>query len=292
MGLDALLPASAGGKEAAKYGDGAVFRVPIERIRPAADQPRKRIDDARLEELAASIREHGVIEPVVVRRGAPDGVAGPLGDRYEIIAGERRWRASQRAGLKELVVVVKDVTPESAFELALVENLQREDLNPIETAEAYERLMHDHGYTQEELAARVGKSRPAVANALRLLKLPNAVRRLVHEGTLTEGHARALLGAPDEAELLGLAAETVRGRLSVRRVEALVRAAGRKKPPSDAQPGQPAGKSPSVRDLEHRLARRLGVRAAIDHRAPGGTVTLHYVSLDDLDRVLALLDPG
>lgn len=290
MGLDALLPARPAEREIAKYGDGAVFRVPIERIRPFAGQPRRRIDDERLEELAASIREHGLLEPLLVRRDASTEVAGPAGDRYELIAGERRWRACQRAGLTEVLAIVKDVSPKSAYELALVENLQREDLNPIEMAEAYDRLQRDHGYTQDELARRVGKSRPAVANAMRLLKLPAGVRAMVHEGSLSEGHARALLGAPDEASMKLLAEQAARGRLPVRRVEALVRKARR--PRAEDAPSKVPGKSPSVRDLELRLTRKLGVRASIEHAGPGGTLSFTYASLDELDRLLAILEPA
>lgn len=278
------VPAPAPATAEPKYGDGAVFDCPIERIRPRDDQPRRRMDRERLEELAASIREHGIIEPIVVRRltGAED--------RYEIIAGERRWLACQRAGLKSVPVVVKDVTPDAAFELALVENLQREDLNPIEVAEAYERLLRVEGTTQQDVARRVGKSRAAVANALRLLKLPAKIRGLVHADKLSEGHARALLGAPDEASMLAIADKAMRGRLSVRAVERLARAAKRRRagagPPA---PGPNAAKTAAIRDLELRLARRLGARTEVRHQGVGGTLTVHYGSLDELDRILEVI---
>lgn len=279
-GLEALLPSKPA--DEARYGARAVFTCPIERIVPRKDQPRQQFDDAALDELSATIREHGIIQPIVVRRLGEPG----RDERFEIIAGERRWRASQRAGLKEVPVVVKDVSPEKAFEMALIENVQRQDLNPIEVAEAYERLLADHGHTQEELADRVGKSRVAVTNALRLLKLPAAVRALVSDGTLSEGHGRAILGAPDESAMVDLAKKAVRGRLTVRKVEALARTSrdGGKKKPRETD-----GKSASVRDLEARLARRLGARTEVDHTGPGGKIVVRYADLDELDRIIAAL---
>ncbi len=256
-------------------------QCPIERITPRRDQPRQRIDGDALDQLAATIREHGVIQPLVVRRlpGA--------GERYEIIAGERRWRASQRAGLKEVPIVIKDVTPEDAFEMALVENLQRQDLNPLEVAEGYQRLLQDHGHTQEALADRMGKSRVAVTNALRLLKLPEAVRAMLIDGTLSEGHGRAILGAPDERAMLTLARQAHRSKLSVRKIEQLIRAARDGDAPAKTK--QPSGKSASVRDLEHRFTRALGARATVDHKGKGGTVVIRYADLDELDRIIEVI---
>ena len=289
-GLDALLPAAPPRSAAVlerKYGEGAVFACPIERVSPSGGQPRKRIDRQALDELAASIREHGLIEPVVVRRlpGADE--------RFEIVAGERRWLAAQKAGHKTVPVIVKDVSPDQAFLLALIENLQREDLNPIELGEAYEKLLRQKDATQESVAKTVGKSRVAVANALRLLRLPERIRAQVHQGVLSEGHARALLGAPDEQSLLAIADKALRGKLSVRQVEELVRAARRGGRPKagDAPPtGASTLKSPAIRDLELRLARRLGTRTEVAHAGPGGTLTVHYGSLDDLDRILEILE--
>jgi len=288
-GLDALLPApsqvSAAG---ASYGDKSVFLCPIERLSPQAGQPRQHFDEEALEELSASIREHGLIEPIVVRRAA----AGQ--DRYEIIAGERRWRASQRAGLKDVLVVVKDVSPKDAFELALVENIQREDLNPIEVAEAYDRLLREHGYTSESLADRVGKDRSTISNSLRLLKLPPRIRTMVIGGDLSEGHARALLGAPDEKSMEEIAEKTVRGRLPVRKVEELVRGA---RPPKGDKEGAkggkaegPAGKTPAVKDLEARLMRKLGTKVEVRDNNGRGELAISYASLDELDRILAVLE--
>ncbi len=290
-GLDALFspspaPASARPTRAQEpqYGDGAVFMCPVERVVPRKDQPRKRMDEQKLEELADSIRQHGVIEPIVVRR------TGPGQDQFEIIAGERRWLATQRAGERDIPVVVKDVSSREAFELALVENLQREDLNPMEVAEAYDEMVRGHGYTQQSLAQRVGKSRVAVANAMRLLKLPEKVRRYVAQGVLSEGHARALLGAPDEPTMLAIAERAVRGKLPVRKVENLVRAAKRQQGKRKTEQSPEAGgKSAAVRDLEMRLTRRLGARSQVDHGGPGGKLTIQYASLDELDRIIELI---
>lgn len=289
-GLDALLPVptAAAPARGPSYGEKSVFLCPVERIQPQPGQPRQHFDETELAELEASIREHGIIEPIVVRR-VPSPTGDAHRDTFELIAGERRWRAAQRAGLKEVLVVVKDVTPKAAFELALVENLQRADLNPIEVAEAYDRLLREHGYTHDTLADRVGKERPTVTNALRLLKLPGTVRSLVISRELSEGHARALLGAPDDATLVDLADKTVRGRLPVRRVEELVRTARRKTKPVDGSSPAKDKKSAAVRDLEARLARRLGTRVEVRDRAGSGELSIHYGSLDELDRILAIL---
>ncbi|NUP12202.1 MAG: ParB/RepB/Spo0J family partition protein [Polyangiaceae bacterium] len=290
-GLDALLPVpvAAAPARTSAYGDKSVFSCPVERIHPQPGQPRQHFDEAELSELEASIREHGIIEPIVVRR-VPSTTGEAHKDTFELIAGERRWRAAQRVGLKEVLVVVKDVSPKAAFELALVENLQRADLNPIEVAEAYDRLLREHEYTHDTLADRMGKERPTVTNALRLLKLPSTVRSLVISRELSEGHARALLGAPDDATLVDLAEKTVRGRLPVRKVEQLVRAARQKTKPEAANgDSAKAKKSAAVRDLEARLARRLGTRVEVRDTNGSGELSIHYGSLDELDRLIALL---
>ncbi len=280
-GLDALLPtrkepiASTG----QSYGRGNVFECPIEKIVPQKGQPRQHFDKERLDELAQSIREHGLIEPLVVRK---------QGEAYELVAGERRWRAAQRAGLREVLVVVRDVSTRDAFELALIENIQREDLNAIEFAEALHRLVAEHGYTQESLADRMGKDRSTIANALRLVKLPERVRRLVVSGELSEGHARALLGAPDEASLSALADKVATGRLSVRQTEGLVRAAKGGARNSSSTPGAKS-KTPAVRDLESRFARRLGTKCQVHDRDGKGEIVIRYSSLDELDRLIDLL---
>ncbi len=287
-GLDALLPTAAPvlSSSGVSYGDQSVFRCPIEALRPQHNQPRKRMADDKLEELAASLREHGLIEPIVVRR------IGSSGDHFEIVAGERRWRAAQRAGLKELLVVVKDVSPTTAFELALIENIQREDLDPIEVAEAIDQLIREHGFTHEVVARRLHKDRSTITNALRLLKLPPRVRAMVIDGKLSEGHARALLGAADETAIEGIADKAVRGRLTVRAVESLVRDA-RKKPKAagkDHGEAPSAGKSPNVRDLEARLTRRLGMRVEVHARGNAGEVVVHFANLDQLDDFITLVE--
>lgn len=260
--------------------------VPIEDVHPAPGQPRKAFDDERLQELAESIRAQGIIQPLVVRVREAGG--------FELIAGERRWRAAQRAGLHELPVVVRDVTEDRAFEMALVENLQRADLNPIEEAEGYQRLMAEFGYTQESLATRVGKERSTVANALRLLKLPAPVRQMVVEGRLSMGHARALLGLEEEAAIEKLARRTVSAQLSVRKVEDLVRREREGNGASEARPKTgPTPLSPAARDLQARLERALGVRVKLVEAGPGrGHVEIHYHSLDELDGVLEKILPS
>lgn len=284
-GLDALLPATpaaapARPAAAPSYGDGNVFSCALERIVPQKGQPRQHFDTAKLDELAASIREHGLLEPLVVRR---------LGqDRFELIAGERRWRASQRAGLKEVLVVVHDVSSVAAFELAIIENVQREDLDPIELAEALDRLVKEYSYTQEKLAERLGKDRSTIANSLRLLRLPEIVRTKVVTGELTEGHARALLGIDDAKHMNELAEKVVRGRLSVRQTEELVRGAKGGVKGGGGAKGAP-GKSASVRDLEKRLERKLGARCEVQDKSGAGEIRIKYGSLDELDRILDLI---
>ena len=293
-GLDALLPsrtaasptrtgadAPAAEPPTMVAGSGGMMLCAIEKIAPSKAQPRQHFDPVALDELAQSIREHGLIEPIVVR---------PSGDGYEIVAGERRWRASQRAGLHEVQVIVRDVSAKESFELALIENVQREDLDPIELAEALQRLIAEHGYTQDSLATRLGKDRSTIANALRLLRLPASVRQLVIAGELSEGHARALLGVPDEQAMGQIAEKIKNGRLSVRQTEALARAAklggsgG-----GDGKGGRGPSKSAGVRDLEQRLVRRLGTRCEVRDRDGKGDIVIKYSSLDELDRLLELL---
>jgi ParB family chromosome partitioning protein len=258
---------------------GTVFSCAIEKLTAQRGQPRQYFDPTALEELAQSIREHGLIEPLLVRRIGQD--------RFEIIAGERRWRASQKAGLKEVLVVVRDVSQQNVFELALIENVQREDLNAIELAEGLQRLIAEYQYTQETLAKRIGKDRSTLTNALRLLKLPEAVRKLVNKGDLSEGHARALLGAADEATMVRLAENSLRNKWNVRQLEGEVRALKARKGKGDAGKGD--SKSAATRDLENRLARKYGARCQVRDRKGKGELVMHYGSLDDLDRILDLL---
>lgn len=281
-GLDALLPAAqAPAKVTSAYGDKSVFSCAIDKLVPQKGQPRRHFDGEKLDELAASIREHGLIEPIAVRRApGQEGV-------FEIIAGERRFRASQRAGLKEVLVVVKDVSPKAAFELAIIENVQREDLNPVELAEALERLVKEHGYTQESLGERLGKNRTTIANSMRLLKLPVEVREKIVTGELSEGHGRALLGC-DDPKLLGeLAQKVIRGKLNVRATEAMVRLAREKKEKGGA--AKAPEKSASVRDLESRLTQSLGAKVLVKDQGNKGEIVIPYADLDALDRLLEKL---
>lgn len=273
-GLDALIPApSASSKR-------DFFLCPIEKVVARTDQPRRRFDEEALEELAQSIREQGVIQPLVVRR---------VDEGFEIIAGERRWRAAQRAGLHEVPVVIKDVSPDRAFEMALVENLQREDLNPLERAEAYRRLVEEHGLKQDQLAQRVGKGRSTIANSLRLLTLPPEVQGLLATGELSEGHGRALLAVPDSARLTELARKVAKLGMSVRQAERLSRAEAEGKEPS-RKPQPPD--SPQIRSLERRLQQHLGCKVELkdrDGKGNKGALILHYDSADQLEHLLDLL---
>jgi ParB family chromosome partitioning protein len=270
--------------EAARAVARSFVSAAIEDVYPSPDQPRRTFADPQLEELAVSIRTHGVIMPLVVRPRAGGG--------FLLIAGERRWRAAQRAGLTSVPVVIQDVAPREAFERALVENVQRADLNPIEEAAAYQRLCSDFGLTQEQVAARVGKDRATVANAVRLLKLPVAVRAMVEDGRLAMGHARALLGLPDDAAIETAARAAVARGLTVRATEKLVKDAasgGRPARGKRAGGGAPAGeKTPAVRDLEERLTRAVGGPVTIVEDEPGksGAMTIRYLDLDHLDRLL------
>ena len=249
-------------------------RVPIELIRPGAFQPRRRFVEAELDALAQSIREKGIIQPLLVRPLAGEEAA------FELIAGERRWRAAQRVGMHEVPVIVRPLADSEALEIALVENLQREDLSPLEEADAYRRLTDEFGRTQTALAEAVGKSRSHVANTLRLLSLPASVHRRLDDGELSAGHARALLAAPDPA---ALAAEVVRRGLNVRATERLVQRR------SAALPPKPRRRDADTLALERDLAARLGLRVTVEPRQRGGSLTLHYTNLDQLDRVLRLL---
>ncbi len=287
-GLAALIPGAgaAPGNAAQAVLRREFFECAIEEIYPSDDNPRQIFDDAKLTELADSIRSQGIVQPLVVRQ-RPQAQGGG----YWLIAGERRWRAAQRAGLRAVPVVVKDTSSEDAFELMLVENLQREDLNPIEEAEAYQRLVKDHGYTQEKLAERVGRDRATVANALRLLKLPQPVLRKVGSGQLSMGHARALLGLENNAAIERTAERVIARQLSVRQTELLVRKERGGGDDANAKPGANTrpliAPSPAVRDLEQRLERALGTRVRVVQKdAQQGSLEIEYHSLDQLDGLL------
>lgn len=253
--------------------------APIGAITPNPRQPRAHIDEARLRELAESIREHGLIQPLVVTR-AGDGV-------YTLIAGERRWRAAQLIGLESVPVVVKDVAPQQTLELALIENVQRADLNPLEEALAYRQLIDEFGLTQEQVAQRVGKSRVAVANTLRLLKLPDSIQKRLADASLSEGHARALLMLNDTAHMQRLVSQIVASNLSVRQVEELVRRLNAGKPPAKKRKsGKSAdGVTANTRSLEDRMRRALGTKVHLYRSSRGGKVVIHFYSEDELDAI-------
>ncbi|WP_029623628.1 ParB/RepB/Spo0J family partition protein [Sphingomonas sp. PAMC 26617] len=243
--------------------------LPVGSLTPHPGQPRRHFDEAALEELAQSIALRGLIQPIVVR---------PHGTGYQIVAGERRWRAAQRARLHEVPVIVRDFDDTQTMEVALVENIQRQDLNAIEEAEAYQRLIEDFGHTQEALGKLVHKSRSHVANLLRLLELPKQVQERVLHGALSMGHARALIGAPD---VEALADKIVDRGLSVRDTEKLVRATK----PIQRSPSDGAGRDPDLAALEHQLGDLLGLGVRVQYGPKGGTLTLSYSTLDQLDMV-------
>jgi ParB family chromosome partitioning protein len=247
-------------------------------IAPNPRQPRTRLDDAALEELAASIRQHGLLQPVVVTRAEQEG-------RYLLVAGERRWRAAQRAGLQSVPAIVKEAAPLDRLELALVENIQREDLSPLELAAAYRALIDEHGFTQERVAQRIGKSRVAVANTVRLLQLPAEAHQALAAGQISEGHARALLGAPDRAALLRTLEEVTARGLTVRQTEALVRRAGASRaaaePETAARPSFAADQE--IAYLEERFRQALGTKVQLIRDRRGGRLVIHFYSDDELE---------
>lgn len=255
----------------------SVTQLALAKVEPNPNQPRKAFDQQALEELAESIRLHGVITPITVRRGEKDGY-------YQIIAGERRWRAARLAGLKEIPAMVLEAGESEVMELALIENLQRQDLNPIEEAEGYELLMQQFGMTQEEVAQRVVKSRSAVANALRLLGLPDEVRTMVAEGKLSGGHARAVLAVQEEDKRVDAARQMV--GMSVRQAEALAKRLNKK----PVQKPQPQGFSVDyVADIEKELEGVLGRKISIQQGKNSGQLTLEYYGADDLERLIDAL---
>ncbi len=257
-------------------------RLPTASLRPNARNPRRLFSDTELDELAASLRERGIIQPIVARalRGVPDA--------YEIIAGERRWRAAQRAGLHEVPVVIIEATDAEALQLAIVENVQRTDLNPLEEAEGYRALIRDFSHSQDDVARMVGKSRSHVANMLRLQTLPDRVKEHIHSGRLSAGHARALIGHHDAERL---ADEIVARGLNVRQVEEIAREIGKKGGKQQTKSRKAhAAKNADTVALERRLADALGLAVSIDHRERGGTLSIRYRTLDQLDEVLRRLE--
>ncbi len=266
-GLSALIPDA----PAAPAASERALEVDIDLLRPNKYQPRTHMDDGRIDELSRSIRSNGVIQPIVVRK-ADTG--------YEIVAGERRWRASQRAGLLKVPIVVRDIPDDKLLAAALIENIQREDLNPIEEAHAYRRLADEFGMTQEQIAESVGKDRSSVANYVRLLRLPTELRDHVGAGTLSMGHARALLGLPDEAAQLGVGREVVAKGMSVRETETLVK---RTIAPPPEKPEEQ--KDVHTRAAEERLRFALGTRVRIVRKGKGGRLEIDFGDENELHRI-------
>lgn len=276
-GLAALLP-----EEPARGDGGVLLEVDPARIDPNPDQPRQHIDEGKLAELTNSMREQGIVQPLVVRR---------VGSRYQLIAGERRWRAAQKAGLGKVPVVLRDVTDEQVLEIALVENIQREELNPIEEASAYRRLVSELGYSQEQVATRVGKDRSTVANLLRLLRLPRDVRGLIAKQDLSPGHARPLLALASPETQLEIAQLIVAKGLSVRDVERRVNAVKA----SPAKPAKPRV-DPNTREAEHRMEQMLGTVVRIRRQGRGkrqrGRVEIEFHSEEELHRLYEVVQRG
>jgi ParB family chromosome partitioning protein len=283
-GLGALIPSEVATSEH----DASLRELPISQIDPNPLQPRERFDEEALVSLTASISELGVLQPILVR---------PAGDRFELIAGERRWRAAKRAGLQSIPAVVRKVDDTTSLEQAVVENLHRQDLNALEEAAAYQQLIEDFNLSHDDVARRVGKSRSAVSNTLRLFQLPPTIQKLVAEGQLAAGHARALLGTPDRAFQEALARRAVAEQLSVREVEEAVRARGGEvgaesegpgtapSKPSSAAPSKSRLRPPGLLELEELLSDRLDTRVKVTMGAKRGKVTIEFATLEDLERI-------
>jgi len=272
-GLDALIPGGDSSKE-----EGSSTFVAINQIVPNPRQPRHILYDSSLQELADSIREHGVIQPLIV-------TFDPTSGQYTLIAGERRWRASRLAGLETVPVIVRQATQQQLLELALIENLQRSDLLPLETAEAYRNLSEDFGLTHEEIAVRVGKSRVAVTNTLRLLNLPETIRQALAEQKISEGHARALLALGSTIAQISVLRMILEKDLTVRQTEELVRKMAGNRP----APVQHKAVEPEIGALEERLRASLGTRVTLRHGRKGGSLTIHYYSDEELNALVALI---
>ena len=275
-GIEALIPDFEKGVPSDETSSGTSTLL-IDEIVPNRLQPRQHFDDEKFNELERSIREHGVLQPIVVQKNAKG---------YELIVGERRWRASKKAGLKKIPSIIRDVTDAESLELALIENLNRQDLNPIEEAEAYERLAKDFGFTQEKISQQMGKSREAIANALRLLKLPRQVKEDMVGGRLTMGHGRALLSLNSAKEIDALRKKIIRQTLSVRETEAQI--SRWKQQQGNSSKNTKVQKGIFVKKLEMELERKLGTKVEITPSKKGGKVLIRYYSDDDLERIRTL----
>ncbi|HHW31224.1 MAG TPA: ParB/RepB/Spo0J family partition protein [Clostridiaceae bacterium] len=269
-GLGALIPQN---NEASN----GIIELKLADIEPNMDQPRKAFDDEKLLKLADSIKEHGVVQPIIVKKD---------GNVYRIVAGERRWRAARIAKIETIPAIVKDLTEKQLMEIALIENLQREDLNPIEEAEAYEKLIKEHNMTQEEISRLVGKSRPAIANSLRLLNLNEKIKETLIKGDITEGHARALLSLDNQQSQLKVLDEIIKNKLSVRDTEKLVKKLSSVK----TSPRKSKQLSPEFERIEENLRNILGTKVKLFHQAKKGKIMIEYYSNEELDRIVDLLN--
>lgn len=251
--------------------------IDINDIKPNENQPRKNFDEQKLEELAASIKEHGLIQPVILRKASRG---------YEIVAGERRWRACRKAGFKEIPSIIKELTDEENTLLAIIENMQREDLDPIEEAEGLSQMIDTFGLTQEEVSKSVGKSRPYITNALRLLKLPREVRSFLSQGKLSVGHARAIAGVTDSSRQLELAQYAIEHELSVREIEKLIKEGNLQK---NKAPRKKAEKSSDVRQVEEDLKQIMGTKVILSQKGKKGKIEIEYYSKEELERLIGML---
>ena len=277
-GLDALFADNS----VEENSSASAVKLSLNEIEPNKDQPRKTFDEKALSELADSIAQHGVIQPLLVRP-MPDG-------SYQLVAGERRWRAARRAGLSEVPVVIREMSDSEMMELALIENLQREDLNPIEEAEGLQQLIHTYGLTQETAAARVGRSRPAIANALRLLSLPTPILELTRDGKISAGHARALLSLNDEEKMVEIADQILKKKISVREVERLAKAAAKEKKQPE---NHPLRRDTFYDEVELALTNSLGrrIKVNLNKKENRGTIEIEFFDQNDLTDLSRLLDP-
>ena len=263
-------------KEENKTESRGISYIEINDIKPNSNQPRKTFDEEKLDELASSIKEHGIIQPVVLRS---------VKNGYEIVAGERRWRAARKIGLKEIPCIVKELTDEENMLLAIIENMQREDLNPIEEAEGISQMIDTYGLTQEQVSKSVGKSRPYITNSLRLLKLPEEIRKYVADGLLSSGHARAIVSAGSIARQMEIAEAAVKNGLSVRQIEKMAQ----EKKSSAGSKAKPRQKNADVKRVEDDLKDVLGTKVTLNQKGKKGKIEIEFYSREDLERLIELL---
>lgn len=274
-GLEALIPDAY--ENVKGRSETGFFQVEVNKLSPNEYQPRRTFDDDKLQELALSIKENGIIQPIIVMKS---------GDFYQIIAGERRWRAAKIAGLKEVPVIIKELTEKEVMEISLIENLQREDLNPIEEAMAYKRLIDEYSFTQDEIAKRIGKSRPVITNSLRLLNLDNRVIQYIIEGTISEGHGRVLAGIVNFELQYEIAKKIIDDNLNVRQTEKLARMSGKSKSAKKDN----IKKDIFIKEVEDKLKSILGTKVIINKGKRKGKIEIEYYSQEDLNRILDILN--